>query len=323
MPVSPLSQHRLSAPLALPARHFVAAAQETPTNASPTLLAVLLEGRGLDRYGSFCAAYQRAAKIIEPGRGSSVPSRAQFHRWTTGGLRGLPYTDHCRVLEHMLTGYSAAQLLRPCPDRDVPAPARSNGHQRETAAPGPAVPVPPASMAGVEAVFASRSELAARIQPQSLLDGAPSVRAAGLSLNMICQQLPDQYLTRLLTAGTEMTCLFLDPAGEAITAREREEEHQPGALPALTRLNIDVLSRLRDRLPGPARDRLKIAVYEETIRCNILIAEGQACVVQPYLPLARGVDSPTLLIRPAAEPGSLYPVFGHVWDALAERSTPL
>ncbi len=45
--------------------------------------------------------------------------------------------------------------------------------------------------------------------------------------------------------------------------------------------------------------------------------------MQPYLPHARGVDSPTLLIRAATEPGSLYPVFEHVWDALAKRSTPL
>ena len=52
---------------------------------------------------------------LTPGRVAAAPSRAQFHRWTTGGLRGLPYTDHCRVLEHMLTGYSAAQLLQPCP----------------------------------------------------------------------------------------------------------------------------------------------------------------------------------------------------------------
>jgi hypothetical protein len=223
----------------------------------------------------------------------------------------------------MLAGYSAAQLLEPCADRVVPAPARANGHDRQSAALAAPLPASAASMAGVEAVFASRSEFAARVEPQSLLSGAPVVRAAGLSLNLICQQLPDQYLTRLLTGGTEMTCLFLDPGGESITAREREEEHQPGFLSSLTRLNINVLSRLRDRLPAAVRDRLKIAVYDETIRFNILIADGQACVVQPYLPQARGVDSPTLLIRPRGEPGSLYAVFEQVWDALAERSTPL
>jgi hypothetical protein len=178
-------------------------------------------------------------------------------------------------------------------------------------------------MAGIEAVFASRSEFAARVQPQSLLDGAPVVRAAGLSLNMICQQLPDQYLTDVITAGTQLTCLFLDPDGEAIASREREEEYEPGFLASLTKLNIGLLSRLRERLPGSARDRLSIAIYDETIRFNVFISEGRACVVQPYLPHARGVDSPTLLIRPSGEPGNLYPVFEHVWDALAKRSTPL
>ena len=89
----------------------------------PTLLAVLLEDRGWQRYGSFRAAYEKAARSLDRERGgSSAPSRAQFHRWLTGDLRGLPYTDHCRVLEHMLTGYSAAQLFKPCPD-GIPAPS--------------------------------------------------------------------------------------------------------------------------------------------------------------------------------------------------------
>jgi hypothetical protein len=282
---------------------------------SPTLLAVLLGRRGLGRYGSFTAAYQKAARSLDPAIGGSVPSRAQFHRWTTGGLRTLPYTDHCRVLEHMLAGYTAAQLLAPCPPGTVPGP------ERAAAAPDPALPLPP--MAGVRAVFASRSDFAAHVRPRDLIDGAPSVRAAGLSLNVICQQLPDQYLCAVITAGTQLSCLFLDPAGEAIAAREREEEYEPGFLSSLTRLNIDLLQRLRTRLPESARDRLSIAVYDETIRFNILIAEGKGCVVQPYLSQARGIDSPTLLIGPGTEPGSLYPVFDQIWDALAKRSTPL
>ena len=91
----------------------------------PTVLAVLLEGRGLHRYGSFCAAYHQAAGALDKQLARSVPSRAQFHRWLTGELRGLPYTDHCRVLEHMLDGYSAQQLFTPCPGGTLPAPARA------------------------------------------------------------------------------------------------------------------------------------------------------------------------------------------------------
>ena len=153
----------------------------------PTVLAVLLEDRGLHRYGSFRAAYGKAASALDKQLAHSVPSRAQFHRWLTGELRSLPYTDHCRVLEHMLAGYSAPQLFAPCPDRAVPVPARAA--PGTTAAALPAVPA--AGMAGVVAVFASRTEFAAQVDPISLFNGARRVRAAGLSLNLICQQVPD------------------------------------------------------------------------------------------------------------------------------------
>ncbi|MGO9082567.1 MAG: DUF5919 domain-containing protein [Streptosporangiaceae bacterium] len=285
----------------------------------PTLLAVLLDQRGLSRYGAFSAAYVKAARSLDPALAAQSPSRAQFYRWTTGGLRGLPFTANCRVLEHMLPGYTAAQLLAPCTGQQVPAPGRVTS--RQAVVPGLTGGAPP--LAGVEAVFASRSEFAARVQLPDLIDGSPAVRAAGLSLNMICQQLPDQYLAGILTGGTQLSCLFLDPAGKAIGEREREELHTPGVLSGLTRLNIDTLARLRDKLPADARDRLTIAVYDETIRYNILIADGRAAVVQPYLPQARGVESPTLIVSPGTGPGSLYPVFENIWDALASRSTPL
>jgi hypothetical protein len=273
--------------------------------AHPTVLAVLLEDRGLHRYGSFSAAYQNAAGGLDKQLVHSVPSRAQFHRWLTGELRRLPYTDHCRVLEHMLPGYSTQQLLAACPDRTVPAPER--------AAPGTTA----------VAVFASRTEFAANADPISLFDSARRVRAAGLSLNLICQQVPDQYLRQWLTEGGELSCLFLDPGGEAIGAREKEEDHLSGNLSALTRLNIDIMARLRDRLPDGAGQRLRLAVYDETIRFNLILSGDRTCVAQPYLPRARGVDSPTMLIQATSAHGGLFPVFEQVYEALAERSKPV
>jgi hypothetical protein len=287
--------------------------------AHPTALAVLLEERGLDRYGSFCAAYRKAANGLDKQLVHSVPSRAQFHRWLTGELRRLPYTDHCRVLEHMLPGYSTQQLLAPCPDRAVPAPERAAPGTTAAAARS----APPPSMAGVVAAFASRTEFAAKVDPISLFDSARRVRAAGLSLNLICQQVPDQYLRQWLTEDGELSCLFLDPDGEAIQAREKEEDHLPGNLSALTRLNIDILARVRDRLPEGAGQRLRLAVYDETIRFNLILSGDRICVAQPYLPRARGVDSPTMLIQATSAPGGLFPVFEQVYEALAERSKPV
>jgi uncharacterized protein DUF5919 len=289
--------------------------------AHPTVLAILLEDRGLHRYGSFCAAYQKAAFTVDKQLAHTVPSRAQFHRWLAGDLRGLPYTDHCMVLEYMLTGYSAQQLFTHCTDGAVPMPARAGLAAEATKIPDARVSAV-GGLAGVAAVFTSRSEFAAAIPPRSLFDGAQRVRAAGLSLNLVCQQVPDQYLRQWLAAGGELSCLFLDPDGEAIKAREAEEEHPAGFLSALTRLNIDVLARFRDRLPAADAERLRIAVYDETIRFNLILADEHTCVAQPYLPTARGVDSPTMLIRATSSPGGLLPVFEQVFQALAERSKP-
>ncbi len=290
--------------------------------AYPTVLAALLEDRGLDRYGSFCAAYQKAACAVDKQLGRSVPSRAQFHRWLTGDLRSLPYTDHCRVLEHMLAGYSAQQLFTPCPDGTLPAPARTKQVASVPAGPPGVAPSDSADMAGVVAVFPSRSEFAAKVDPRTLFDNAPRVRAAGLSLNLVCQQVPDQYLREWLTDGGELTCLFLDPDGAAIGARETEEDHPAGFLSALTRLNIDIMIRFRDRLPGDAGQRLHLAVYDETIRFNLILSGDHTCIAQPYLPRTRGVDSPTMLIHATPGPGGLFPVFEQVYEALAERSKP-
>ena len=287
----------------------------------PTLLATLLEGKGLHRYGTFRAAYQKAARSLDRDLGDSAPSRAQFHRWLTGDVRGLPYTDHCRVLEHMLPDYSASQLLQPCPANGSPVPVRGAADARMSPVlhNGQALPGT-GGLADVAAVFASRSEFAAKVEPCALFEGASRIRAAGLSLNLICQQVPDLHLRRILVEGAQLTCLFLDPDGEAIKAREREEEYAPGHLVNLTSFNIQIMARLRDHLPPDARERMRLAVYDETIRFNILLIDDDECVVQPYLPQARGIDSPTLLIRRTSSPAGLYPIFEQVYDAIAERS---
>jgi hypothetical protein len=219
----------------------------------------------------------------------------------------------------MLIGYSAAQLFKRCPDSVPPI------HRPVASLTLPAVaPLSAAvSIADVGAVFASRSEFMATIEPPMLLNGARRIRAAGLSLNLLCQQLADQQLHRMVREGTELTCLFLDPSGDAISAREREEEYPPGQLSTLTSFNIQVMTRLRNRLPAEARDRVQIGVYDETIRFNIILVDDRTCVVQPYLPNARGIDSPTLLLRRNASPGGLFPVFEQVYEAIAERSRHL
>ena len=83
------------------------------------------------------------------------------------------------------------------------------------------------------------------------------------------------------------------------------------------------MTRLRDRLPAQTRDRVQLAVYDETIRFNIILVDDHTCVVQPYLPQARGIDSPTIMLRRNEPAEGLYPIFEQVYEAIAERSRPL
>jgi hypothetical protein len=177
--------------------------------------------------------------------------------------------------------------------------------------------------ADVEAVFPTRSDFMAAMPPQSLLADATGIQAAGLSLNLLVQQYADAELRTLLEGGTTVQCLFLAPYGTSIAAREREEDHPEGQLSALTQVNMQTLIlKVRERLSADARERLRVATYDETIRFNIMLVSGELAVVQPYLSTARGVESPTFLLRRRPRRRGLYDVFEQTFDWLVEQSTP-
>ncbi|MEV7907845.1 DUF5919 domain-containing protein [Streptomyces anulatus] len=284
------------------------------------LLKTLLQQRHWQTYKTFCKEYDKAAKQVDSTLQGKWPSRAQLHRWLAGELKGLPYSDHCRVLETMFPDRTAEELFSPNGGK-VPAPRidaespRSAGHVNEAC--------PTLQMADVTAVFSSRSAFASAYSPSALFDTAKEINAAGLSLNVLCQSYPDHRLKGLLENGTRIRCLFLDPKGTAIRAREDEEGYEDGTLTTLTALNISMLTRLKARLAPEAAELLELRVYDETIRFNILIVDGATCVVQPYLPQARGVDSPTIVINDNTAADGLFPVFDQVFTSMWERSRPV
>jgi hypothetical protein len=267
----------------------------------PVLLEALLRERQWHRYGIFRVEYDRAAETIDRHLVGTAPSRAQLHRWISGELRRLPYVDHCRVLMAMFPGHTAEELF---------------GHISQGAFRQPA-----GSYADVAAVFTSRSDFIAGHPPHQLFDDASRVQAAGLSLNLLCQQYPDRDLARLVDRGGTLQCLFLRPYGAAVRSREQEEDYPEGHLSQLTELNMQLLVRLRDRLPAGAQPRVRLATYDEIIRFNIILIDGVTGIVQPYLPTARGVDAPTLFLRRAG--AGLYPVFERIFTELWERGEPM
>ena len=97
-----------------------------------------LRSRHWQVYRTFCREYDKAAKVIDSDLVGTWPSRAQLHRWLKGDLKGLPYPDHCRVLERMLTDWTVEELFEPCgptcpQEADVSADAVVGGITRSIA----------------------------------------------------------------------------------------------------------------------------------------------------------------------------------------------
>ena len=289
--------------------------------ARPIVLKVLLQQRHLHTHSAFRREYDRVAAEIAPDLKGSGPSKAQFYRWISGELIGLPYVDHCRILESMFNGWKVDQLFQ-VDDGTIEYIPEPRQQAASKTAPRPIPVTMPAApgVADLVAVFPSRSEFMHDMPPRQLFDGAQRIRMVGLSLNLLCQQYPDASLAALLKSGTTIECLFLDPTGTAIKLREQEEGHPEGVLTTLTDLNIKALLRVRGKLPPEARDNLVIRTYDETVRFNITIINEDTCIVQPYLPDARGVESPTLVMEKQEGIG-LFDTFAQVMTSIWDRST--
>ncbi|MBM0236874.1 helix-turn-helix transcriptional regulator [Micromonospora sp. ATA32] len=263
------------------------------------------------------------------------------HRWTGRETRALrqalrmsikDFSAHLGVAERTVSKWEAGQdNVRPRPEMQAAldtalGTAAEDVRDRfilalDTLDQRPS-PQPLGGLAGLTAVYPSRSQLSAHLPADQLFDGARDIRAVGLSLNMLCQDYADRRWQALLSSGTQVRCLFLDPAGPAIQAREAEEGFPAGQLSALTKLNIETLLRVRDRLPASVRDGMNLATYDETLRFNIVLVDD-LCVAQPYLAESRGVDSPAFVIRRDLPGAGLYPVFEQVFESQWQRGRAL
>lgn len=221
----------------------------------------------------------------------------------------------------MFPGWTAARLFDVYDGsiEFVPSPTASPNN-RTVKRPLPVTAPVGHGIADIVAVFPTRSEFMHDMPPSQLFSDAKRLRLAGLSLNLLCQQYPDRNLLELLESGTIIECLFLDPAGESIRQREKEESHPDGLLSTLTTVNIEALRRARSKLSPDARGNLKIHTYDEVLRFNITIIDDETCIVQPYMPGARGVESPTLVMERQDVGVGLFDTFEQVYNSTWERS---
>lgn len=77
-----------------------------------TTLKTLLRDRHLHSHPDFTAEYNKWAKRIDPALIGQGPTKAQYYKWLSGDIRGLPRGHHCRVLEAMFPGWSVDMLFQ-------------------------------------------------------------------------------------------------------------------------------------------------------------------------------------------------------------------
>lgn len=174
------------------------------------------------------------------------------------------------------------------------------------------------------AVYPTRTDFTDSHTPAELFDQAKTIDAVGLSLNLLCQQYPDKRLRAMVEAGAHLRLLFIDPAGDAVRRYEVEEGYRAGQIAALTELNIQsVQQRVQGRLSANCAGSLQLRAYDETTRFNLVLIDRERCVMQPYLPGTRGVDSPTFLIQRSSATVGLFPTFEQVFASLWDRGIEL
>jgi hypothetical protein len=176
------------------------------------------------------------------------------------------------------------------------------------------------ALAGIEAAYATRAEFVAATNLDQIFDDATSIRAVGLSHNLICQQYPNEKLVNKLNGGGTVEVLFLQPGGESIAQREEEEGYEIGGLSSLTNLNLStLLQRVRSKLQPAAATNLKIGTYDETIRFNLIFLDHDLCIMQPYVHGDRGISTPTMVVKKEPGPG-IYETMWASYQWLRERA---
>jgi lambda repressor-like predicted transcriptional regulator len=182
---------------------------------------------------------------------------------------------------------------------------------------------PADAIADLRAVYPTRTQFLAAHPLDQLFAHATDICMSGLSLNLLCQQYPDTEIVRLLSDGVSIRCLFLKPGGHHISDREAEEHHAPQVLSNLTTSNIHTLQRIQTRLSEEVAAYLQMRLYDDPVRFNIMRINSAIAIVQPYLPGARGVESPTLVIQKRDAPSGLFNVFSNVFDYYWDRGEPV
>ncbi len=213
-------------------------------NTKPVVLKALLQQRHMQTHSAFCREYDKIAADVDPTLRGGWPSRAQFYRWLSGDLIGLPYTDHCRILESMFPGWKVDQLFQ-AHDGGIefipepPAPQIKTATALSTA---PAVQ----EVDQVVAFYPHRADTPKSLWMDLLVNAKEEIGLFANASLFLPEENPEaiDILRKKAASGVRVRILLGDPAHPAMELRGREE-------------------RLFEAIPG--RIRMALAYYRPLV----------------------------------------------------------
>ncbi|MEO3857707.1 hypothetical protein [Acrocarpospora sp. B8E8] len=164
-----------------------------------TLLKVLLTNRHLQSHRAFSIEYNKIASRVDKTLAGTAPSREQFNRWLSGKVKTVPRPEHCRVLERMFPGHSAADLLSAYDPQIVPLGVPRTSHEEEA----------PTNRRGMFQ-FGARTMAAEDVGGQANTDRQPVVSSARPHDAMDMEELRRQLLIGIVGLGATAAFTPLD-----------------------------------------------------------------------------------------------------------------
>lgn len=193
-------------------------------NAKPIVLKALLQQRHLHTHSAFRREYDRIAEQIDKSLKTSWPSKAQFYRWLSGDLVGLPQVDHCRVLESMFPGWTVAQLFEPNdgPIDFVPEPRTSQAKKPEQSTAPAVSSVDPTG--AVVRFYHHRADTPKSLWMDLLTGANVNIDLFANASLFLPEENPEAIdIIKQKAGGTKIRIMLADPDHPAAELRGREE----------------------------------------------------------------------------------------------------
>jgi hypothetical protein len=249
-------------------------------DAQPVVLKVLLQHRHLQTHRAFCREYDRVAAKADPTLRGGWPSKAQFYRWLSGELVGLPYPDHCRILESMFPDWKVGQLFQ----------AHDGGIDF--------VPEPP--------VLQEQTSIIQPISPTGPTGHSVHLVTSGGELTAALMDVvrnAQEYLVAVGSRSSEIT--YLQEIERAIQDKPRLIHYRILLGPPHSQVLKDHLLRLLTFRPvqvnGSSEQTLRISIHNDMVRYHerfFVVSEQAAVIILPSVNSPMNFDTAIIVHEP-------------------------